>query len=311
MKYRGVFAIAVLSAVALGMSQTIDPFYADDYSFADLGSIQGVPINYGGLTLKWDDPNTLLIGGNANTTVGAVYAVGLIRDGDGHIIGFDGPATFFASAPFIDGGLAYGPGNVLFATGYSNNTLMQIKPGSTAPDRTDTLTSLGVGASVGTVAFVPTGFNGAGRMKVASYTTGGFYDVTFTEDGSGTYDLTGATLASTPGGGPEGIAYVPLGSTLFDNQSMLISEYSLSRISSYEIDADGNPVVSSRRTFMTGLSGAEGAFIDPVTGDFMFSTFGGGNRVVVVSGFEAVPEPATMAVLALGSLALLRRRKRA
>ncbi len=311
MRYRGVLSFGVLALVGLGVAQTIDPFYADDYSFLDLGSVQGVPTSYGGLTLKWDDPNTLLIGGGANGAGGAIYSVGVLRDGDGHIVAFNGAATLFATAPFIDGGLAYGPGNVLFATGYNNNTLMQIKPGSTSPDRTDNLTPLGVASSVGAVGFVPVGFNGAGRMKVASYNGGGFYDVAFSADGSGTYNLTGATLASTPGNGPEGFAYVPLGSTLFDNQSMLISEYGANRISAYEIDAEGNPVVSTRRNFMTGLSGAEGAFIDPLTGDFLFSTFGGSNRVIVVGGFEAVPEPATMAALALGSLALLRRRRKA
>jgi hypothetical protein len=37
---------------------------------------------------------------------------------------------------------------------------------------------------------------------------------------------------------------------------------------------------------MTGLTGAEGALIDPVTGDFIFSTFGGGDHVIVVRGFS-------------------------
>jgi hypothetical protein len=40
---------------------------------------------------------------------------------------------------------------------------------------------------------------------------------------------------------------------------------------------------------MTGLSGAEGAALDPLTGDFLFSTFGGGSRVIEVRGF-AVPK---------------------
>ena len=35
------------------------------------------------------------------------------------------------------------------------------------------------------------------------------------------------------------------------------------------------------------MNGAEGAFIDPVTGDFLFSTFGGGDRVVSIQGFSA------------------------
>ena len=44
-------------------------------------------------------------------------------------------------------------------------------------------------------------------------------------------------------------------------------------------------MVATRRDFVTGLDGAEGAFVDPVTGDFLFSTYGGGNRVIVVRGF--------------------------
>ena len=48
----------------------------------------------------------------------------------------------------------------------------------------------------------------------------------------------------------------------------------------------GDPVVASRRRFVYGLDGAEGASIDPVSGDFLFSTFGTGtDRVVVVRGF--------------------------
>ncbi len=312
MHWKGISLVSFsLFALGSAFAQTIDPYYSGHYSYSDLGSIQGVPASYGGLTLKWDDPNTLLIGGSANNSAGAIYSVGLTRNSEGHITGFSGSAQLFASAPYIDGGLSYGPGNVLFATGYSNNTLMQIKPGSTAPDRTDTLSSLGVAGSVGAVGFVPNGFNGAGRLKVASYSGGGFYDLGYAADGFGTYDITSATLKSQPGGGPEGFVYVPLGSQLFSSQSMLVSEYGNGRIAAYDIDGEGNPLTGTRRDFMSGLSGAEGAFIDPFTGDFLFSTFGSGNRIIVVSGFEPVPEPATLAALGLGTLALLRRRKKA
>jgi hypothetical protein len=41
--------------------------------------------------------------------------------------------------------------------------------------------------------------------------------------------------------------------------------------------------------FISGLDGAEGALLDPVTGDFLFSTFGGGSRVIAVRGFAAPP----------------------
>ena len=66
---------------------------------------------------------------------------------------------------------------------------------------------------------------------------------------------------------------------------VLISEYGTGTVSSYEIDLNGDPVPGTRRAFMTGLGGAEGGTRDPVSGDFLFSTFGGGSRVVVVRGF--------------------------
>jgi hypothetical protein len=45
--------------------------------------------------------------------------------------------------------------------------------------------------------------------------------------------------------------------------------------------------MTSAQDFIKGLSGAEGAFIDPLTGDFLFSTFGSSNQVIRVSGFIA------------------------
>ena len=75
---------------------------------------------------------------------------------------------------------------------------------------------------------------------------------------------------------------------------MLVSEYGSGRVAAFEVDADGDPLVATRRDFITGLSGAEGAFVDPVTGDFLFSTFGGGDRVIVVRGFA--PPVSTPAV---------------
>ncbi|MBC8065672.1 MAG: PEP-CTERM sorting domain-containing protein [Chlorobia bacterium] len=307
---RGSFAVLASGFVVLSFAQTIDPFYAGDYSYTSLGSVPDLPTSYGGLTLKFDDPNTLLIGGAANGAAGAIYSIGVTRDGNNHITGFSGSATLFATAPQIDGGLAYGPGNVLFAAGFPNNAIMQFKLGSSSPDRNDDVSGIGIASSLGALNFVPAGFNGAGRMKAVSFSTGGFYDVLFSADGVGTYNLDSATLADTIIGGPEGFVYVPQGSALFGVQSMLVSEWSVGNIAAYDIDAQGNPIFATRRDFMTGLSGAEGAFIDPLTGDFLFSTFGGSNQVIVVQGFSApVPEPATMAALGIGVLALIRRRK--
>jgi hypothetical protein len=99
---------------------------------------------------------------------------------------------------------------------------------------------------------------------------------------------------------------------------MLVSEYSAGTVGSYVIDANGNPILSSRQDFVTGLSGAEGAAIDPLTGDFLFSTFGGANQVVDVRGFAAppssVPEPSeillTASCIVFFGLYRLRSRKR-
>lgn len=105
------------------------------------------------------------------------------------------------------------------------------------------------------------------------------------------------------GGGPEGAVYVPTGSPLFDTPTVLVSEYGSDRISAYEVDANGDPVVGTRVDFITGLSNPEGAVIDPVTGDFLFSTFGAGNDIIRVTGF--IPEPSSVALIGIFGLILL------
>lgn len=317
-----VLAIVLASAIgAVSLSgQIVDPFYAGTYTATTLGDVPGLPTPYGGLTLLAGSTDTLLIGGAANAPSGGIYSIGVTRDAGGHISGFLGSATLFSAAPNIDGGLTYGPGGVLFYTGYPINTLGQIEPGSMVPDKVTSLAPLGVGGSVGSVAFVPGGHPGAGQAKLVSFSTGQWYTLGLSADGTGTFNVDSATLNTTIPGGPEGIAYVPLGSALFPNPSVLVAEYSAGMVAAYETDANGNPIVGTRTTFLSALSGAEGAFIDPVTGDFLFSTFGGGNDVVRVSGFVAPPPPPTgrvpdagstavMLVLSLGVITAARRRR--
>lgn len=219
-----------------------------------------------------------------------------MRDAAQHVTGFTGMATFYADAHGIgsggiDGGLTFGPGGVLFYTSYSDNSLGQIPPGATAPARQDALTPLGVASSVGSLAFVPPGFPGAGRMKVVQYNgLGNWYDVTLDAPAAnGTYPIATVTPVTAIGNGPEGVIYVSDANPQFATDSILVAEYSAGNIAAYEVDSNGDPVPATRRTFMSGLSGAEGAVVDPVTGDFLFSTFGGGDRVIVVTGFVAPP----------------------
>lgn len=305
---RCMVVCAMFGVASAAQAQVIDPFYAGSYSHLSLGSVPGVPANYGGLTLKHDDPNTLLIGGAANGPAGKLYSIGVVRDMDGHITGFSGMAAEYSEAPNNDGGVVYGPDNVLFLARWPVNQLGQLKPGSTVADKVIDTAALGIEGSISALNFVPNGYPGAGRMKIVTYGGGEWSDASLMPDGMGTFDLVGVT--EVPGsrlaGGPEGFDYVPLGSPLIDNPTMILAEYNAGQIATYEMDANGDPIVATRRTFMTGLTGAEGAFIDPMTGDFLFSTFGGGNQVIAVRGF--VPEPATLTLAALGAWALRRRR---
>lgn len=277
-----VFAVIVTAQAA---AQQIDPFFSDEYTLSDLGIVPGVPTPYGGVTFNYDDPNIMLIGGSANNANGAIYQIEVARGCFGQIVGFVGEASEFASAPNIDGGLTYGPDNILFFTTFSNNTIGQILPGSTEPDKIIELTPLGIASSTGSLMFVPDGFAGAGSLKIVSFNASNWYDASVVPDGSGTYDIVDVGDAISIGGGPEGIVFISDNNPLIDADSVLVSKFDAGQVDVYEINGNGDPIVEMQQTFVTGLSGAEGAAIDPVIGEFVFSTFGGGDRVIIVRGF--------------------------
>ncbi|MCA8954287.1 MAG: hypothetical protein KDE27_32565, partial [Planctomycetes bacterium] len=279
-------AIPLFFAAALAAQVQIQPPFAGVYVHTDLGSVPGLPVPYGGVVFKANDPSKLLVGGNANNPAAAIYEVDVVRDNQGFITGFTGSATVHSTAPNIDGGLCYGPNGVLFYTAYNINVLGQIKPGSTAPDKLIGLTQHGVLSSTGACNFVPNGFPGAGQLKIVSFNSWTYYGFAVSPDGTGTFDIAAINGPTMVAGGPEGILYVPPGSALIpDYQYVLISEWSAGEAALYQVDADGNAVGSSRTPFVSGLSGAEGACTDPITGDLVFSTFNGGDRIFRITGF--------------------------
>src|SRR5262245_20837513 len=290
----------VTHCVGADPAQIVFPF-ADDYSCTSLGAVPGLPNPYGGLTFKYDDANTLLIGGAANSSADRIYQVGVIRDANMHITGFSGTARVYpiaqaAIGQFNDGGVAFGPQNVLFVTRYPVNQVEQSKVGSSAPDKVVDLSPLGVVASTGSIGFVPPGFPGAGSMKIVSFTDGGWYHADFVPDGSNTFDITAANLLANIVGGPEGIAFVPPGSPVFPSNSVLIALYGLGKVVTAPLDANGDPILANAQDVLQQLGHADGACIDPVTGDFLVGSFSAQGQLIRVSGFEA-PTPTPTATV--------------
>ena len=283
--------LALTGLPAGAAAQDLQAPFKGSYSVTDLGAPPGVPARFGGLTLKAGTTDRLLIGGEANATNGALYEIGVTRDAAGHITGFAGTAARYGDAANNDGGVIYGPGGVLFLARWPNNELGLMRPGSTTTDKIIPLTDLGIAASLASMQFVPQGQPGAGSLKLASYGGGQWYDADVVPDGAGLFDLANVKpiASSTLAGGPEGFVYVPPGSSQFNAPSLLVSEYAADQIATYRVNDDGDPIVASRRTFLTGLDGAEGALLDPVTGDYLFSTFGAAGRVIVIRGFRPPP----------------------
>jgi len=291
--------------------------FADHYAARELGVPPGDLGRLGGIAFDATNPDVLYLGGQANGPLAKIYAVDVVRDADMHIVGYGAASTLVASAAGvtggIDGGLAFGPGGVLFYTTFRDNQLGQIKPGSSAPDRLIDLGALGVARSTGTLQFVPAGMPGAGRLKIVSFSRSTWYDASVAPADDGTYDVSLSGVSRAIGGGPEGVVYVAAGNPGFEQDAVLVSEWSNGVVATYDIDANGDPLVATRRVFMSDLGNAEGAAIDPYTGDFLFSRFAGDDRgVVVVGGFappQPVPLPGALGAM-LAALAVLGTRRR-
>ncbi|MBZ0153640.1 MAG: hypothetical protein K8J09_19110 [Planctomycetes bacterium] len=266
MKTPSLLASLLLAPVVA--AQTVLPPFSSHYEAVDLGFMPGVH-NYAGITFAPNDPNTLLVSAYQS---GVIRAVPLQRDGLGRIAGFGTPSVV-ASVGGNDGGLAFGPGGVLFFTWYGANRLGQLEPGSTSADRTDDLYPLGVSGSVGAVNFVPSGRPGAGRCKLVSYGGSTWYDVTLAPDGQGTFAVSSLSSPIQLQGGPEGMLWPPPGSPLLGT-GVLVAEWNAG-LYAYSTDQNGDPMPATRQLVMAGLSGNAGGAIDPVSGDFLFSGNGG------------------------------------
>jgi protein kinase-like protein len=111
---------ALLCTPASAQVPTLAPPFTSSYAVSVLQTPPGVPARLGGLTLKAGTTDRLLLGGEADSATGALYEVTVARSPQGHISGFVGTATRYADAAYNDGGIVYGPGNVLFLARWPN-----------------------------------------------------------------------------------------------------------------------------------------------------------------------------------------------
>jgi hypothetical protein len=300
--------VFALLANGSAFAANIAAAFSSNYHLTDLGNVPNGSGNYGGIAFLPGDPNTMLLVGAAGYSFSTIDKIGLIRDSNGHITGFTSTSTY-VTVPYLDS-LAYGPNGILFFSDNFHSEIGEFKPGSSVPDKV-VASPL---SSVSPLGFIPAGFNGEGNFVMGSASSGTLCIAPLTADGNGTYGIEtcGATVSSAA---PTGIAWVPLASTQFDSQSVLITESPFSRISAYQIDAAGLPIAATRTDLVQGVT-AGAAIVDPVTGDLLFDAYGTGNqnnrriRIMEIQGFASpsVPEPATT-LLGAGGLLLISLRR--
>jgi hypothetical protein len=284
-----------------GAEATLAPEYAAHYTAYELGPVPGVPEPLGGCTVHFSDPSTLLIAGASELPSGAIYSIGVEREPCGHIVGFVGTATQVAATPYVDANLVYDANDLLFYTGWPVFELSQLLPSAASPAVTTDLVALGVDAigdqGPGGVGLVPSPLGGAGELRIVTWPAGRWYHVDISPNGN-LYDVNAATLTTTIPNNPGGFAYVPAGSPGFPNQSLIVAEWRVSspaddKVATYEVDAQGDPLPATRKEFFTTFPRPWGAYFEPVTGDYLFLTWGesGPDRVYIVQGFAPPPPP--------------------
>jgi hypothetical protein len=265
--------VSLASLASLATAQSVVAPFTGAMQVVNLGFPTNV-FNYGGTAFVPGNPNVILFGAYGSAQIMASV---VSRDGFGRIDGV-GAATPVASVGGPDGGLAFGPGNVLFATWWPDNKISQFKPGSVVPDRVDDLSALGVSVSVGSCTFVPTGQPGAGRLKVVTWPSSEVYDVPLTPDGNGTYALGPIGAPVQIANGPEGLVYASAALPLIAGQ-LLVAEWNTGDIVAYQVDAIGNPIPGTQQTVVGGAVNPGGGAIDPLTGDAVFLS---GNGVLIL-----------------------------
>jgi hypothetical protein len=277
----------------------IAPEFAGLYTAYDLGTVPGVPNPLGGAAVKIDDDGKLLIAGASENAAGAIYQIDVDRDACGHILGFVGTAQLVATTPYVDANLVYVSSDLMIYTQWPQYRLDQLPAGASTPARSTDLLTVGMDTGTGDqgpggVGTVPPGLTGAGELRLVTWPQGRWYHVATAPDGN-LLAINGVTHTTTLPNNPGGFAYVPAGSPGFDEQAIIVAEWRVGdptadRVAVYDADTAGDPIPSTRREFFSRFPRPWGAYFEPVTGDYLFLSWGtGADHVYVVQGF--VPPP--------------------
>jgi hypothetical protein len=204
----------------------------------------------------------------------------------------------YATAPYVDANLVYASPDLMLYTEWPQFMLSQLVTGSTFPDQRTDLRTFGMpdtdDQGPGGVGFVPPGLAAAGELRLVTWPIGRWYHVALSP-GAPVMTVTGITQTTTVPTEPGGFAYVPAGSPGFTAQSLILAEWrrvdpTQDRVAVFEVDAQGDPIVATRREFFSRFPRPWGAYFEPVTGDYLFLSWGTGqDRIYVVQGF--VPPP--------------------
>jgi|GEM_PF-1772680 len=287
--------------VPAGPEAVLADEYKANYIPYDLGTVPaaggGVLPRLGGLVVSPQDPNLAYVIGPSEVPEAELHVIGLERGPCGHIIGFKGEAMKVLTAPYIDL-MVNGPKGVAFISHYPTRQLSQYVAGQAALASTIDLQALGMEAiySPGGINFVPPGYADAGQLRIAAFKidhvgTSGWYQakIAFQDPA---YAITELTKTVDVPNGPGGFAYIPEGSPLFPEQRIMMTEWTAQpqAVSSYAVDAAGDPIPASRKPFFTSFVKPWGSYFEPETGDYIFLQWENQpDHVYIVQGF--VPPP--------------------
>ena len=264
------------------------------YAAYDLGAPPGIPDPLGGTTVLISDQNTLLIGGASETGAGAIYSIGVTRDSCHHITGFTGTATQVATTPYVDANLVYYNHDLLLYTEWPVFKVGELVGAATTPSLETDLRTVGMASSgdegPGGLGIVPPGLAAAGQLRLVTWPAGNWYHAA-TTPAPPMLTFNSVTETTTVPNEPGGFAYVPAGSPGFSAQTIIMAEWgATNQVVVYDADGSGDPMPATRRLFFSMFPKPWGAYFEPVTGDFLFLSWGTGNdHVYLVTGF--VPPP--------------------